>query len=776
MMKKYLITILFICPAIIFAAVPSGSQYNTDNREFMVEDALNDASDTPTMILCFMKNLRTDLMVNKGNYLAQIDEEACNASGQISSGPKSEDKASATSASSSAASKAYTDVISVVTRASSSDPMVAKTWLVVDGPSGPMTVYIQGSATSAKTDSNPYGVFQLDYTGVDGNGDDVMYGVLKANAAGVLEWYESMSFMGMTMINSLSLTQNLVTGTGSGAVRRTMNNSVYAYGFAYDSAGYCRVELSKDGGAPSDSDEYCFDTREAQGVKTVWDYDLYDATSGRRYDLPVKGFPVRTTVGGVTYFGFADYHGIHFDPDVIGSITDGASLQRDNGQAAATDYSVNISMGKLDKITKTFVSLASMDKYPMNSYMDIPSLSVTGSEYKFYYDHDITSFVLTHNRVCGENGCFDTPLSPEITITAQQYYDLEQGGIGSWVPGVGGVYITRNALINANNNSPGSSVEVETQEKVDPADYPPVLYCVDNCFTSSSIDAFVTKIQDGSWDSEDHAYEANNYRVNGIPASSLVTYTANGLTYETDGSAAAFPSNLSSDDNDNIDATQIPWGMRTNALLTDPSEFTCESWQDGADYCTSGLWNGSISEYYAWRTGHKRWDKNYVVKDARGDTVNFSKPMEVYYQVPTDAANGNFSGKEVMLDYGGSGNLWGFPGSCFNPSTGSFTNSCGSYGSWLPWVNRFEIPFDEDTGFVMTGRNQTGTKYLVKGRFGAVFLTPFAAKKGTLTLGTASDLPSDSTVNVGPNGTAANYIGAVPTKPDTVSVKQGEKL
>ena len=73
--------------------------------------------------------------------------------------------------------------------------------------------------------------------------------------------------------------------------------------------------------------------------------------------------------------------------------------------------------------------------------------------------------------------------------------------------------------------------------------------------------------------------------------------------------------------------------------------------------------------------------------------------MEVYYQVPTDAANGNFSGKEVMLDYGGSGNLWGFPGSCFNPSTGSFSNSCGSYGSWLPWVNRFEIPFDEDTGF-----------------------------------------------------------------------------
>ena len=65
-MKKYISTILLLLPVLVFAAVPSDSQYNTDSREFMVEDALNDASDTPTMILCFMKNLRTDLMVNKG--------------------------------------------------------------------------------------------------------------------------------------------------------------------------------------------------------------------------------------------------------------------------------------------------------------------------------------------------------------------------------------------------------------------------------------------------------------------------------------------------------------------------------------------------------------------------------------------------------------------------------------------------------------------------------------------------------------------------------------
>lgn len=776
-MKKYISTILLLLPVLVFAAVPSDSQYNTDSREFMVEDALNDASDTPTMILCFMKNLRTDLMVNKGTYLAQVDEEECNSSGQIKSGPQNEDKASASSAGSSAASKAYTDVISVVTRASANADMVAKTWLTVAGPTGDMTVYIQGSATSSPTDTNPYGVFQMDYTGVDGNGDDVMYGVLKANSAGVLEWYETFSFQGMSLINSLSLTQNLSDGTGSGAVRRTMNNSVYAYGFAYDEDGYCRVELSKNGGSPSDSTEYCFDTREGEGVKTIWDYDLYDSVNGRRYDLPVRGFPVRTTVSGTTYFGFADYHGIHFDADVIGSIADGASLQRDNGEAAATDYSVNISMGKLDKITKSFVSLASMDKYPMNSWMEINELSIDPSEYKFYYDHSNLKFVLTHNRVCGENGCFDTPLSPEVEFTAQQYYDLQIGGIGAWVPGVGGVYITRGALASPNASSPGASVEVESEEQVLPENYPPVLYCVQDCFTSDSVDSFITKIKDGSFSNEDHAYDTDNYRKGAISSDNLITYTANGLTYETDGSTAAYPSDLTSGDNDNIDATAVSWGMRTGALLTDAADFTCEPWRnENEDFCTDGLWNGSISEYYVWRTGHKRWDKKYVVKDATGSVVNFSKPMNVYYQVPTGASYGNFSGKEIRLDYGGSGNLWGFPGACFNPSTGAFVTDCGSYGSFMPWVNRVEIPFNETTGVVTTGRNQSGTSYLVKGRFGAVFLTPLASKRGSLTLGTASDLPSDSTVNVGPNGSASNYIGPVPTKPGTVSIKQGEKL
>ena len=775
---KYLTSILFIITPLAFSAVPSDSQYHTDDRDFLVEDTLNDATDTPTMILCFMSSMRPDLMVNKGTYLALVDEEACNSSGQIKSGPQSQDKASQAGQSSSASSISYTEAIVSATRASSTAAMLGPTWITVEGPAGDMDVFVSSSVTSAPTSSNPYGVFSMDYTANDG-ASDIMFGRLQANTSGLLQWYESMSFQGMTFIDQLALTQNVDAGTGYGAVSKTDGQSgvVTEYGFAYDTDGYCRKMLSYDGGAASDTDEYCFSTSETSGIKTIWDYDLYDATSGARYDLAVKGFPVTTNISGTKYFGYANYHGIHFDSSIVASIGDGSTITEDTGGVAGDSYIVRIGMGKLDKVTKSFRTLESMDKYPMNSFLDISALSISASEYKFYYDHSNLKFVLTHNRVCTDGqGCFDTPLSPNLEFTLAQYLDLgvESGysGIGYWVPGLGGGWMSREAMINPFSDTPGASVELETEERVKPEDYPEILYCVEGCFDNTSISAFITKIQASTHTSEDHPYDTDNYRTSSITAANLKTYIATGMTYYSSGLEAAYPNDLSSDDTDNIDQTAANWGARTGPLVTDLADFKCASWRTGKDYCTDGIWDGSVSTYYVWRTGHKRWDKNYNLIDSSGSAVTFSAPEKMYYQVPTGAAYGNFSGKEVALDYRGSGQLRGFPGACYNATTGAFTDSCGSYGSWLPWVDRFEIPFDEDTGFVTAEPNQSGKKYLVKARFGAVFLALLPSKIGTLTLGTTADLPGAIYLNVGPNG-GVNYIGAKPTQPDSATIIHG---
>ena len=125
------------------------------------------------------------------------------------------------------------------------------------------------------------------------------------------------------------------------------------------------------------------------------------------------------------------------------------------------------------------------------------------------------------------------------------------------------------------------------------------------------------------------------------------------------------------------------------------------------------------------------------------------------------------------MDYNAFGSLYGFPGSCYNTTTGAFTDNCNSGSGWYPWVSRFDIPVNETTGVVYSSRGQAGTKYLVRQLEGVVYLAP-VDNPGNITLGDASLLPSDSLVDVGPNG-GDNYIGAKPDVTGSVSVIHGVK-
>ena len=87
--------------------------------------------------------------------------------------------------------------------------------------------------------------------------------------------------------------------------------------------------------------------------------------------------------------------------------------------------------------------------------------------------------------------------------------------------------------------------------------------------------------------------------------------------------------------------------------------------------------------------------------------------------------------------------------------------------------NIFDIPVNETTGVVYSGRGQTGTKYLVRQLEGVVYLAP-VDNPGNITLGTAAMLPTDSFTDVGPNG-GDNHIGALPTVEGSVSVIHGVK-
>lgn len=780
-MKKLLILLFFISSA-AFGAVASDSRYNTDTTRIYLEDPLNDSTDTPNMILCFMGNVGVDLMLNQGNFKALVDDNACDQGGRTKSGPQSSDASAVAAQNAEASATDYVEVVGNGTRTDNNSPMIGLVWVPMsedmdgDGTNEEMLIYTYTSVTSSPTSALPYGQFQMDYTVVN-DGTNTMTGLLKADSDGALTWIDNMAMGENTITTKLYLAKTSDT-VGKGIVQWPKwtsrdSMSLFLYAFGYDADTYCRQELSKDGGAADDSTVYCFDTRESQGIKQIFRYGLYDSSTGARFNLSQGGFAVTTTISDTKYFGFADYWGVHFPADVVSSLANGSTLTKDMGPGVTgLDYTLSIGGSKLKKITTTHVSLNSLDGLLISTRLDANSdLGIDSSgEYKFKWDQTNSRFEVTHQRNYNTNPPSDAKLDTSITFTSADWISAYTNyGIGGYIRGFGSIYISTEAMTDPTSSTTNEAVFLESEENVKPADYPTTLYCVRNCFTADTVSAFITSLSGTPLTYG--PYTENTYGKNSIAAADVVTYTKNDLNFKVGSTDAVWPT-LTVAQTTAIGASDHRYGSRSGSLVTDLTNFACPEGMDD-DYCDWALRDNSVSTFYRLSSGYQRWDKQWLLTDSSGNLVEFSEPEQVFYQVPTGAAYGDYSNTEVGLDYNGFGQLRGFPGSCYNDTTGVFTDNCNTGSGWYPWVSRFDIPVNETTGVVYSTRSQSGTKYLVRQLEGVVYLKP-VTNPGNITLGTAAQLPSDTLVDRGPNG-GDNYIGAMPSVTGSVSVIHGVK-
>ena len=276
-MKKLLI-LLTIISLPSFAAVPSDSKYNTDETNIFLEDPLNDATDTPNMILCFMGNVGVDLMLIQGDFKALVNDTLCDQGGRTKSGPQSSDANAAASQNAQSSATEYIEVVGNGTRADNSSPMIGKVWVPNasdmdgDGTDDHITIYTLTTVTSSPSTSLPYGEFNMDYTALlDGSADNLMQGLLKSDSDGALTWIDQMSMGGSTITNKLYLKKTSDT-VGKGVIQwpkfdEGETPNLYVYAFGYDDNTYCRRELSKNGATASDDSVYCYDTRKSEGIK-----------------------------------------------------------------------------------------------------------------------------------------------------------------------------------------------------------------------------------------------------------------------------------------------------------------------------------------------------------------------------------------------------------------------------------------------------------------------------------------------------------------------------
>lgn len=249
-------------------------------REGHVADATSRGIQQVNQITCLMSAMRPDALVNKGAYVALVDESKCDqrrASGGASAGQ-----------SDSAQAASYMTSIVDSTRASNSDPMRARMWISMEEGGFEATIHANMSVTAATSATTPYGVFRLDYCArADGMPGCMMRGYMDGATDGLSYYGEEPGGDGRTVALRLN---SVGTESGSGCLQMTDEDGQMTYRFAYDATHFRRAD--------ADSDQ-CF-SRDASDPDTglsVWRYGLYDAATGARVERN-SGFPIEYTADG----------------------------------------------------------------------------------------------------------------------------------------------------------------------------------------------------------------------------------------------------------------------------------------------------------------------------------------------------------------------------------------------------------------------------------------------------------------------------------------------
>jgi hypothetical protein len=734
--------------SLALADPPSNSAYVTDAQNSHVEDATSRGIGQVNMITCIMGALRPDGLVNEGPYNALIGMQKCDAE----KGSSSDDGSGATQATT------YVTATVDSTRTSNTDPMRARIWLD-DPETDGAAIFINMSASVAPSASNPYGVFRVDYCGnMAGTPGCAFNGFLDGTTSGV-SYFEREQGGGGGGTKALRLTTSSAT-SGAGSLQMAEGNDSANFSFAYNADLYRRSD---------DSGEQCFarDARDPATGMSVWRYGLYDSVSGARVERS-SGFPIEYTHSGTKYQGYLGYYGLSLPPAAQSLLANGDAVEKvdysNNGSAPTrTSFTVVKSAGKLTKYTRHTRTLHEMDQIKFNTFVGMEASSFfagaqPNAQYELYWDESAGDFKITAQMMCGPNGCSTQTLGTEQSVPATFW--ASRGGVQGWSQQLGGELFINLQGATVPVNSSLVQVAYRSQDLVYPSQLPATLHCVRDCPTAASMAAYFGQ---GGANSPFVAATTNNFQP--TMAANVVDYTSDAAdAMLLDATAAPVVLNVDSGMLDN--SPQYRNGLRTGKLFANLSDAECDV--GSGTYCEWRI--NSLDVYYQWETGPNPYNQFAAVKDSSGAFVNLDPPLQVNFQVPQGAAYGQYAGQNIVLQYGGFGELWGLPGICVSPQTNQEVPCDGGEVRYVP---SFVIPYDSAVGKVTAN----GSTYLVKWlereiRFARKNLSVCDGAGLTVPSGmvlpTAADLknPSDPTSDI--------YIGARPAVTAAPRVIHGE--
>lgn len=741
-------------------AAPTGtSAYYTDAQNEFVQDATTDRIGTVNMIMCIIGALRSDALVNRGTYVALVDQSKCDT----------RTKASASnSGGTTAGSQAnYMRAVVNATRSSNGDPMIARVWFENEEQGQTIDIHIHLTVAQGPTSSNPFGVFTMNYCGRDPSGmitGCIFKGRLAATSTG-LSFYEEEATGGSPNTTQLLLSNTGTSDTGAGAIRQVHQSSgTEAALFAFDTTHFLRGDGTTN---------YCFSREKDNASSSVWRYGVYDG-AGARLERD-SGFPVKYTDNANNEFqGFMGYYGL-FLPDAAGAANGDLVVRQAANGGTETHYTLVKLGGRLTKFTKNTTTLSGVEKvrftvqawrFPSAPFATFATLAgksfaqaqADNDQIEMYWDDTAGAFKATALLACGMSGCATSTFSSEAAVDGSV---VASGDMARGFQGFSGA-LGGEVFVALGGAAPSSATPVTTREQslVYPDEYPSSVHCISNCVKGSQLTL-------GNLQTNAIFYSGNAFDAR---ATQVRTYVFSGDVLE-DPDGAPVISTVAADQ---LTGSPYRSGVRTGILADSAdinalTDLDCDPSSPTGFYCLDRI--NALDHYYVWETGTNNWNQFTALQDGSTGYVRFDPPLNMNYTVPAGSAYGDYAGTNLVLQYSGFGNLWGVPGKCVSADDNSEVSCAG--GSNVRFVPRFSIPFSLTTGVVTHASTPYYVKWLDRelrlaeeplGNCGTLTLPSI----GGLTLPTAADVqdPSD------PAQTSV-YIGTKPSITSAPTVIHG---
>ncbi len=689
--------------------LPATSEYMNDPTSVYVNERSMQSFQQVNNILCLVKQTRYDSMVNKGPYIALVDENTC-----------STDRGSADQSSSnqdSGATPKYEAWTVDSSRKSASSPQIVRIWFhmsehMPDNSTFEMTLQVRVVITESVYTAPPYGIFKIDYMAFLGNDPSkvIFRGFLAAErdtaTNKVLLKYAteeetSFSTFKFIRVEKATLDKSPDGISGGGTVMNTESETgrppkTDHFSLAYDADNFYRKNI--------DNSELCFDRK--RYALSAWRYGLYDPLTGGRINR-TSGFTI-TKNGQYGYIGYWGY----WLPNGMTLDSGDTVYRQDYGANAQVPFTVFKVDGKLKRHTKKSLKLDQISNIPMDWY---DSAAMKNTRVIWDKNHLPLPALMKVAEFTTDPNDSSKSYWANITPVAVSLSGLNQTELYMWSQSLGGSVRIK---LNCGTTYPYTCTASGTTDVVYYIE--DIVYPNDPAFQDLTTLACFWNCPDATALTTNSPFKAISTTT--TPISKLPSNLIPGTDYtEYTFDRAA---NVLKDGANNITTTSpgtnYQWGIRSGELF-EPTAANLDLLACNGGTSTCGWQAGSVLDvFYTWETG-TTWSQFTALVDGSGTIVNFEPPLQVIYtHVQTDPLmpDSKYNGITFYLGYESFGNLQGIPSGCVNLDTGLEANCAdASTNSSIQWVPEFFIPAKQADNVTLTEvfiNDGTNTPLLVK--------------------------------------------------------------